>query len=123
MLLPPTISHGRVQIKEFVEFTILFIISWNFFKLLYRLHSPRVKRNLISSIRSFICELPQELPNELSLMILRKKEILGKFQYSILHGEKPSVQYPLQKYIFITGAQKTGKNRYQDFLVFSTAHK
>ena len=70
-----------------------------------------------------MCELPQESPNELSLMILRKKEILGKFQYSILHGEKPSVQYLLQKYIFITGAQKIGQNRYQDFLVFSRAHK
>ena len=46
----------------------------------YRPNQPQVKRNVISSIANLLYELPHELLNDLRLMILGNKEILGKSQ-------------------------------------------
>ena len=44
----------------------------------YRLNSPQVKRNLISSIKNFVYKLSHKLQNNLRLRILENYKILGK---------------------------------------------
>ena len=44
---------------------IFFIIFWNFAKLSYRLDSPQVKQNLVSSMKTFEYGSPRELQNDL----------------------------------------------------------
>ena len=61
----------------------------------------------MSGIRSFICELPLELPNDLRLIMLANEEIFAKSQNSM--GAQSSIQSLLQKLIVGTGAQKVRK--------------
>ena len=56
----------------------------------------------MSAIKDFICEFSHKLPNDLRLRTLGNKKILGKSQNSM--GTQASVQPPLQKLIFDTGA-------------------
>ena len=56
--------------------------------------SPQVKRIVIINNKHGIYELPKELPNDLTLRILRKKEILRRFQNII--ELQPSVQFSSQ---------------------------
>ena len=91
--------------------TILVIIFWNFTMSQYRSKSPKVKRNLVSSIASLVYELPHELPND--LRILGNQKILEKSQ--ILVETQPSVLFLFQTLNLGKSSQKTRKNRYQIF--------
>ena len=62
---------------------------------------------MISSTANSVYELPQELPNDLSLRILGNKKILGKSQIWV--EKKPSAQSPLQKLNFGNSGQDTQK--------------
>ena len=70
---------------------------------------------MISSIANLVYELPHELPNDLKLRMLGNKEILGKSQIWV--EIKSSAQSPFQKLNFGSSSKKTGKSRYQTFLV------
>ena len=51
-------------ISEFIYFglsAILFIIFWQFVVLTYKCNSPQLTRNLISSIKNFVLQLPREI--------------------------------------------------------------
>ena len=48
------------------------MIIWSFTVFQYRFDPPKVKANLISSIKNFICELDQELLNALTLNEFRE---------------------------------------------------
>ena len=50
--------------------TILFIIVLKFIKLYYMLHSPQVKRNMISSLKNLKYDFPNEFTKKLRLRIL-----------------------------------------------------
>lgn len=74
----------------------------------------------MSGIRSFICELPLELPNDLRLRMLANEEIFAKSQNSM--GGQFIIQSLLQKLIVGTGAQKVCKNKehiLQDIFCFN----
>ena len=71
--------------------------------------SPKVKRDLISSIINFVYELPHKMPNNLTLRMLGNYEILGKPQNWV--EIEPSAQSPLQKYSFGHSSQKLRKTR------------
>ena len=58
-------------------------------------YSSQVKQNLMSSPSNFLCQLPQELADDLRLRILGNKEILAIFQSYM--GKLPSVQSLLQE--------------------------
>ena len=47
--------------------TILVVIFWNFQYVSTHPISPQVKQNLISNLTNLVYELPQELPNALTL--------------------------------------------------------
>lgn len=51
----------------------------------------QVNRNVVSSIRTFVYKLLQELPNHLRLRISKNKTILGKFQNWRGHRLVPSL--------------------------------
>ena len=59
-----TIYHKSLCPSHTRHTTVLCIITWSFTKFYYKFHSPKVKQNLISSIKNHICELPNELPND-----------------------------------------------------------
>ena len=98
--------------------TILVIIFWNFTMFQYRSDSAQVKRNVISSIKILVYELPHDLLNDLTLRILGNKEILVKSQIWV--ETQPSVQSPFQKLNFGDSNQKTRKSRYKAFLFLSS---
>ena len=50
------------------------IISLPFTLFPCKVNSPQVKCNLKCSITNFMCDLPQELPNDVRLMILGNQE-------------------------------------------------
>ena len=63
-----------------------------------------------------VYELPHELLNDLKLMILGNKEILGNLKFGWRHIIVPSM--PSRN--FGSSSQKTRKSRYQTFLVLSS---
>ena len=63
---------------------IVFGISKHLFDL------QEAKRNLTSSINTFVCKLPHELPNHLILKILGNQDLLAKPQNGV--GSQPSIQ-------------------------------
>ena len=71
---------------------------------------------MISSIANLVYGLPHELPNDLRLRILGKKEVLGKSQIWV----GTSSQSPFQKLNFGSGSQNASKRRYEPFLVLSS---
>ena len=75
--------------------TIMVITVWNLTMFQYRSDSRQLKRNVISCIANLVYELPHKLPNDLRLMILENKEILGKTQIQV--ETQPSAQSLFQK--------------------------
>ena len=65
--------------------------------------------------RNVLYQLPHELPNDIRLRILGKKEILGKSLNYL--GTQSTVQFVLQIKVF--GLQKPCKSRFQIFSAFS----
>ena len=55
-------------------------IFWDFDQIFF---SPQGKQNVIVSNKHGIYELPHELPNDLTLRILRNLEISGKYQNDV----------------------------------------
>ena len=55
-------------------------IFWDFDQFFF---SPQGKQNVIVSNKHGIYELPHELPNDLTLRILRNLEISGKYQNDV----------------------------------------
>ena len=86
----------------------------NFTMLWYRSDSPQIKRKVISSIANLVDELPNKLPNDLRLRILRNKEILGKSQIWV--ETQPNAQSHFQKLKFGNNSQKTCNSSHQNFL-------
>ena len=85
----------------------MFIILGTPAKFYYNFHLLQVKRNLISSIRNFIFELPQNFPNDLSLGNIGKKDILAKPQNCL--GTHPSANSLLQNQFLALALQKYAK--------------
>ena len=81
------------------------------FKLL--LDSPQVKRDLISTMKTYFPEVHHEFLNDIRLRNLENQEILTKSQ--ILARTQPSAQYLLHKQIFDTTGQKLRKEDVRDF--------
>ena len=69
----------------------------------YRFNSLQVKRELISTMKKFVYELPQELPSDVKLRILGDQEILGKSQNWVM--TQLSAQSLLQNWSFGNSGQ------------------
>ena len=60
---------------------IIYVGTFGFRRLFrHRFDSSQAKRDLISSIITFVCTLPLELPKDLRFRVLLNYDILGKFQ-------------------------------------------
>ena len=70
---------------------------------------------MISTIANLVYQFLHEFSNDVRLRILGNQEILGKVQISV--DTQPSAQSNFQKVNFGSSSQKTGKSRYQTFLV------
>ena len=78
---------------------------------------PQVKRDLISSIKTVVYDLPHEFPRGVIRQVLSNLEILLKSEIWLV--TPPSVQCPFYQQIVWTNIQKTGKNRCRSFLFLS----
>ena len=110
------LNHYWKSREEKGNFSLV-IMFWNFTIFQYKSHSPKAKRNFISSIANLVYELLHELPNNSRLGILGKQERLEKSQIWVV--KKPSAQSLLKKFYFCNNKQKSRKNGYQAFLFLS----
>ena len=76
--------------------------------------SPKVNRDLTSSIINFLYEFCCELPNSIGLRVLKEYEIFGKCQNCV--DTEPRAESPFQKQNFGHSSNKFDSSRYQFYL-------
>ena len=82
------------------------ILFWNFQNVSTYLISPQVKQNLISNLTNLVYELPQELPNALTLPSQEIQKYYKNLKFECRH----------QKSNFGNSSQNLRKSKYQIFL-------